>query len=275
MLYINQALAPTTASITESAMLWDKESKQNREVDILIEDSTGPYPTQIGIECTERKGKLGTKDIEQLHTKHRNLGIGKTVVITNKGFFGPAIEYAKANKVQLLTFDTAMETQWPTLLESFKGISLTHVSFTCKEAEIAFFEPHNFDFDPTANVFITSEDFGMRNFYDYVYLRFQKEKPEVLSKKETGKRHWNFDPPLHAVDGSGVEAKISTIKLTYESLGTKISVQHGELNGSSFGYGISTEVAPYRRMAIVASPSGELTADGKPKLNINIHVDTD
>lgn len=207
LLYVNQALASTTASVTDSAMLWDKESKQDREVDILIEDSTGPYPIQVAIECTERKSKLGTKDIEQLHTKHKNLGIGQTVVITNKGFFGPAIEYANTNKIQLLTFDTAMEIEWPSLLESFNGMSLTHVSFICTGAEVAFSQPHNINFDPKAYLFVISEEFGKRNFYEYVYLRFRRDEPEVLSKKEIGSRHWIFESPLEVVDGNGIKAK--------------------------------------------------------------------
>lgn len=274
MLYINGALAPTSASVTESAMLWDKETEQEREVDILIEDFTGPYPVKIAIECTERNRKLGTKDIEQLHAKHKNLGVGQTVIITNVGFVGPATKYANKNNIQLLTFDTALKLQWPSWLESFKGMSLTHVSFTCTGAHVSFVELPSRDFNVSSGLTLLTSEFGSVGFYDYVYARFQREEPEVLSRKEKGSRHWAFEEPIPVNDGNGIKAEISEIQLTYESLGANIPVQYGELNGSSFGYGISADVAPYKRMAIVASPSRELTKEGKPKVNLIIHVDT-
>ena len=255
-------------------MLWDKESEQEREVDILIEDSTGPYPVKVAIECTERKRKLGTKDIEQLHTKHKNIGIGQTVIVTNVGFVAPAIKYAKKNNIQLLTFDTAMELQWPNWLESFKDMSHTHISFTCTGAEVSFLEPPNQDFDATSGLTLITSTFGNIDFYDYVYARFQKEEPEVLARKETGSRNWVFKDPIRVEDGNGVSVDIVSIQFTYESLGVNIPVQYGEFNGSSFGYGLSKDVAPYKRMAFIASPSGERTKEGKPKVNLTIHVDT-
>ena len=275
MLYVNQALASTSASITESAMLWDKESKQDREVDILIEDSTGPYPVRVAVECTERKRKLGAKDVEQLHTKHKNLGIGNSVIVTNKGFYKPAKAYALANNIQLLTFDAAMKLKWPEWFKKFKDMSLIHTSFTCTGAEVTFAAPHNEKFDPASGVTVKSTKYGNRNFHEYVYLRFQAEEPDILAQRVNGEHHWKYETPLEAIDGNGLVSKITDIMFTYVSDGVNIPVQYGELNGSSFGYGISTEVAPYKRMAVIASPSNELTPDGSPKLNVTIHVDTE
>jgi len=81
VLLINQHLADTNSKVSESKMLWDPKSKQDREIDIYIEQQAGPYNVSIGIECTKLSRKVGTPTLEKIITKHRNVGIDRTIVV--------------------------------------------------------------------------------------------------------------------------------------------------------------------------------------------------
>jgi len=275
LLYINQALAPFDATVTESAMLWDKASNQHREIDILIECSTGPYPTKLGIECTERKRKLGVKDVEQIYTKHRNVGINSTVMVANSGYFKPASEFAKNNSITLLTFDAAMKLQWPDSLKALAGTTVHHFSFTCTGAEVSYIGQPPSHFDTQNDLVVHSSEYGKLEFHDYVYHRFNKEEQGVLKEAAVGSREWKYRQPLRIIDSNGVVALISTIKLGYRVNTAKVELDSGELNGSPFGYGVTTASDDFKRLAVVAAPNNEIGSNGTPKIRFNIHLDTE
>lgn len=275
VLYINQQLAAKSAVITESAMIWEKESKQKREVDILIEDASGPYKLSIGIECSNRKRKIGTKDVEQLHQKHKNQNIAKTVIVSSSGFSKPAFEYAQSNGIELLTFDTAMKMEWPEWFESFKNLSLKHNEFTCTGAKLSFSDPFDRRFEISNRTMVQSPQFGKQYIHDFIYLKFQHDERQLFAEFGSGDVYWDFNPPLKTVDTNGMIASVCQMIVSYTNTGIEIPLQYGELGSSPFAYGIATEGHPYKRMAVTASPSSKTAPDGKPSVNITIHVDTE
>ena len=275
VLYINQQLAAKSAIVTESAMVWDKESKQKREVDILIEETSGPYKLSIGIECSGRKRKLGTKDVEQLHQKHQHQNIAKTVIVSGKGFSKPAFEYARSNGIELLTFNSAMKMEWPKWFETFKNLSLKHNEFTCTGGKLTLLEPHDSNFKISSGAKVQSPQFGEQNIHDFIYLKFQHDEHRLFAKFGPGEVFWEFNPPLKIVDPNGIMASVCQMIISYTIKGVEIPLRYGELGNSPFAYGMATEGHPYKRMAITASPSDQATPDGNPAISVTIHVDTE
>ncbi|MFL6052419.1 MAG: hypothetical protein ACJ72W_05800, partial [Actinoallomurus sp.] len=52
--FVKTHLAPD-ACVTESAMLIDRRTGEEREVDVLIEADVAGHTLRIGIECSDRK----------------------------------------------------------------------------------------------------------------------------------------------------------------------------------------------------------------------------
>ncbi len=273
ILHVNEAFASTNAAITESAMLYDKESGCDREVDILIEDKIGMHTVRVGIECTTRNRKLNINDIEQLHTKHRNIGIGKSVIVTNAGYTNPAANYAKANNIELLTFKSAEELEWPDWLKSLKGLSLCQLSFDHTDAEVTLNIPPSINFDPKNGINIEHIKYGTLSFDDFIFTHFQTVRPNSMSHKGSDNICWCFEPPLKAIDSDGVAAEIYEITFTYIIDFIESPVQYGAISETSFGYIQAGGNKNRQNVTMLITPSDRLNDEGNPMSNITIHID--
>jgi hypothetical protein len=132
--------ASQKARVTESKEFIDAVTGQKREVDIVIETQEGAHQIIIGIECTDRSRPMDETWIEAIYGKHRNLPINKTIVVSRSGFYNPAIIKAKERKIDTLTLDEALATDWKKTtnrlsnlekmtVEGFHRLSLKGVSF--------------------------------------------------------------------------------------------------------------------------------------------------
>ena len=121
---INKALASADVKLTESAMLYDYEGKCEREVDILMESIISGCEIKIAVECTELSKPVGIRTLESFKEKHRKLGINKTVVVSHSGFSKPAKEYAIANHIKTLTFNSARSENWSKHFAPLKNLAM-------------------------------------------------------------------------------------------------------------------------------------------------------
>ena len=100
---IEQQLAPYDATVTESKEFVDQVTGGNREVGIVIERKSGIHPFVIGIECIDHKRPADAPWVERIASKHQDIGINKTIVVSRSGFYKPALRKAKQRKIDALT----------------------------------------------------------------------------------------------------------------------------------------------------------------------------
>lgn len=77
ILAINNHITSKSAKVTESAMLFDPITEQDREIDILIEDEIGGYKLRIGVECTTVKRLLTVGQLDGILAKHKDNCVNK------------------------------------------------------------------------------------------------------------------------------------------------------------------------------------------------------
>lgn len=108
---INSSLQEN-GKVVESALLTDKVTGENREVDILLSISVATYPIMIGLEVIDRNRKADVQWVEQMHSKHLNLPTDKVVLVSRSGFYKPALTKAHFYGIETITLEEALETDW-------------------------------------------------------------------------------------------------------------------------------------------------------------------
>lgn len=251
VLTINKMFISKTATVTESKMLWDTTAEQEREIDIFIEDSVGPYKVTIGVECTAKKQRLDIKAVEQLIAKHESLGINRTVIVAMNGFSEPAKRYAKKKGAELLTFDVALKTNWPAMFKGYEIQPIVSQNVLFSGGQI-FVEKEYIEagFDPMA-IPLTAEVDGKLmpipelaqrhsvgiNAIPKALISFRDSGVERM--EEEVEKEASFDPPITVFDANGTSAKIRTITFNYRVVSTikMVELSHGTYAGKAVAYG--------------------------------------
>ncbi len=112
---------------------------QSREVDILIETSSGDHPIRIGVECRDHGQKCDVTWIEQLEGKYRDLPIDKVIAVSKSGFTKGAFKKAAAFGIRSLDFGQAEVEDWVIQLNPVRGLCITtpHLEVRHANYEIA------------------------------------------------------------------------------------------------------------------------------------------
>ena len=103
---VQRALAPH-AHVTESAMLFSRDTGAEREVDVLVTGTLWSYQVVIGVEARGRKRPATIEWVEQQICKHADLPTDLLVLVSESGFTTSALAKARAHRVRAL---------WPTAL---------------------------------------------------------------------------------------------------------------------------------------------------------------
>lgn len=101
------------SKITESAMLRDRVTGEEREVDILVVGTTASYQITLGIEVVAWRRVADTPWVEKMRAKHENLPTDKLILVSESGFSAPAKLKAEFYGIETLTIDQACEADWP------------------------------------------------------------------------------------------------------------------------------------------------------------------
>ena len=117
---IEHQLAPHDACVTESKLLIDQRTGEEREVDIVIEMKAGIHPFVIGIECIDHKRRATTPWIEGIWARHQDLPLHKTIVVSRSGFYKPALKKAQTYKMESLTLEEASKSDWVAIFHKLK-----------------------------------------------------------------------------------------------------------------------------------------------------------
>jgi Restriction endonuclease len=89
--YVKRHYAPPEVVVTESRMLYDRDSEEDREVDIVMEGSLGDEPVTISIEVKAEKRRMGAPWVESMLRKHERMPTDKLVLVSWSGFTSPAL----------------------------------------------------------------------------------------------------------------------------------------------------------------------------------------
>jgi len=97
---LERHLTPTDAKITSPDLIPDKQTTQQREVDVSVRLQVGSTPVLIIFECRDRARAQDVQWIEQLAVKRDSVGADVAVAVSSSAFTGPAQRKAEALGVQ-------------------------------------------------------------------------------------------------------------------------------------------------------------------------------
>ena len=89
--------------VTPSAMLPDVITGELREVDIYVETIVAGHEVNVGIECRAHKRRQGVDWIESVRNKHADLPVHVSVLVSESGFYKPALAKASHYGIKTIT----------------------------------------------------------------------------------------------------------------------------------------------------------------------------
>lgn len=270
ILAINQHLASSDAIVTESKMLWAPLSEQDREIDILIEDNSGPYKVTIGIECTAKSRPVGVPTMEQLINKHKSVGIQKTVIVSKSGFAVSAKKYAKKMQVDAIPFGQALAKPWPSYLNKAKDVKLRLNSTTIDDIDfnVTFLEDsEKVEYSLEAIVLTYKNERLLIS--DFVYNLISSPSTQNIKESnivdvemtnDASKHYgeWEFKREIIIIDKNGVKAKCTKMSanytVAYSSSAEQLSYE--DFNNKPVIYGSSDNLGAKKDTNITVTATG-------------------
>ncbi|MDW7549821.1 restriction endonuclease [Pseudoalteromonas peptidolytica] len=225
ILAINKHFASESATVTESAMLYDPSSEQDREIDILIEQKESGYDFKIGVECTTVKRPLTVGKLDEIIAKHKECGINKTVIVSKSGFASTTKTKAKKLHVQLISYEAALEKDWPAEFSVLSNIKPYHIScdllpdLVITLADGSTTADFDFTCDPTVTKYgITLSVYLMQLLAKDTneemlppYLNDEKAVTEGVAFTQ----NWGFDEGIVVKDSNGKEVELAGAKAKF------------------------------------------------------------
>ena len=170
--------------VEESAMVKERGSDVKREVDLLLERQIFGTNLRIVIECRSRGEKDDIKWIDSLIGKYRDLDIHKVVPVSRSGFSPAVTEKAAVNRINTLTLEQTLETNWPT---EFTRLSIGSWFRSDKPQSVMVVTepPLPFPLSLQAMVFTTTvqEIATIERVAQTIYQRRQKDLNQAIAEK--------------------------------------------------------------------------------------------
>lgn len=133
LIYIIHKQLSSDATVTESKLLVDRVTKVEREVDVVIETTTGDLEITIGIEVTAQSRRAGLPWLNEMWSKHKNLPTDKLVLVSKSGFARTAIDEGKMLGIELMNLDEAIVADWTLIVNKLQEVFLARCYFTPTE----------------------------------------------------------------------------------------------------------------------------------------------
>lgn len=109
---IHAALAGTEAEVEESALVKEKNSSAQREVDVLITTTVAGHKIRVAVECRDHNRDQDITWIDSLIGKYTNLDVNKVIAVSHTLFGKNAVEKAQQNNIEVLTLEEADGVDW-------------------------------------------------------------------------------------------------------------------------------------------------------------------
>src|SRR5260370_39298758 len=110
MALVHRQLAPSGATVTESAIREDATTHQGREIDITIQHEVAGYPITLVVECRDHDRPQDMTWIEALVGKCLHQ-VAHVIAVSSSGFTSQALEKAKAVGITTMAIAEARGTE--------------------------------------------------------------------------------------------------------------------------------------------------------------------
>lgn len=237
---IEKQLASKNIYIEESKLIQDLKTGIKREVDIYIKSIVNGHKIKIALECRDRKRKADIQWIDELIGKYKNLPIDKVIAVSKSGFYVSVINAAKQSKIDLLTLEKALDTDWIRVVNNLNFMFITLVRF--RPIGLAF-EANGSLFEQNASKIKVQNQKGklLGNLQDYsnTLLGYKKVNSQIyngLTSKYHDKNEefkdgnliaeakWRFKKDLLIKDDYGFEVNLNSIVYKFKCEVNKTSV---------------------------------------------------
>jgi hypothetical protein len=108
-------------TVESPAYVIDKDSKRQREFDVLITSNVGHHVTKIGIECKDTSRKVGSGEVEAFQTKCDRNHIFHKVMVSSAGFTSGAKGKAESLGIKLMELSQADTFDWLDVVKGMAG----------------------------------------------------------------------------------------------------------------------------------------------------------
>ncbi len=139
ILILEKKLA-ANSQVIESALLEDRQTHYDVEVDVLIKGAIAETPISIGVECRDRSRPSTVEWVREMIGKHEHLPLDKTILISKSGYTKQAITKAEENGVEALTFEEAETHDWQSELGDLKNLKMFSFGFTLLSGSVVLKE---------------------------------------------------------------------------------------------------------------------------------------
>ncbi|MGZ6621527.1 MAG: restriction endonuclease [Solirubrobacteraceae bacterium] len=199
------------ATREDSAMLTNRLTGQQREVDVVLRAKVAGHETVIAIEATSRRGPVTAPRGESMVGKHANPPTDELVLVSESGFTKQARALAEAENVAAITpEDISGDDSAAAIMEAFPSLKPKTVDSPITTSSN--------DLTESLDLASVSEDADLG-------VEIRIEPPFTVGGKETGLRARYLEDgvqELHQIDGFLLNAKaqvrVSEIKLTHKQL---------------------------------------------------------
>lgn len=253
------------ARVTESAMLQDRVTGEQREVDVLVVATTATYNINLGIEVIAWGRRADTPWVEKMRAKHDNLLTDKLILVSESGFSSPAKLKAQFYGIETLTIEAACEADWPLLatLEKTGVFEVTTLNFDIS----AICQLDNGQLEqlplPRTASFPTSA--GLMTLDAFVRVIFEREDIcEVVRGNLTGTHEHDFwlsyteTNGLWRFDIDGKRGQITELRVGLKALKTESPVRFasGKFRSIPFVSGTSEVAAAPLQFVLAKNADG-------------------
>jgi hypothetical protein len=127
LVYLVQHSLAGRATVRESAMLTDRLTGEQREVDILIESESAGHRLVVSVECVAHSRKATVEWVERMWAKHQTLPTNKLVLVSRSGFTAEAQAKAALLNVDTIDLSRALEADWDSVISQLARLDVTIV----------------------------------------------------------------------------------------------------------------------------------------------------
>lgn len=130
------------AAVEPSAILRNRATGAEREVDVVIRANTSGYEVIVSIEAVARSRKADREWVDQMLGKHRDLPTSKLVLVSERGFTAGAREDAIANgALPLAPEDLASDDPTRRVVNALPSLWPKTVAFTPEQLKVWVDQP--------------------------------------------------------------------------------------------------------------------------------------
>lgn len=275
---IYEQIKPEGASVRESAMLRERGSVVEREVDVLVETTIADVTIRLAVECRDRSRADDIEWIDQLIGKYRDLPVDKVIAVSAAGVTKAASEKAGANKIEVRTLREALDADWP---KELKKSQFANLNINVKPTSYCVFtEPEWPDKTPPVRVSFHGNDLIKADFESFLTQTGHREIARILETKT--------DHPLRRIEnlnqGYEIEFELAVAdpvtlmsiygtehRLVHMTLRCKVDFRYEDVPVARHLFGnVGVTIAEYPATRVV-----KVQAPGKEPTEATVPLDAD